>query len=142
MNRRFLRTAAALAGLAALMIAGHAGAADFVIIVNKENSNPVDADYVGRAFRGDVKTWPSGEAISALALPEANPLRVAFDKEILGKAPNQTKAMWSALVFTGKAAPPKVVDSEANVVKTVAENKNAIGYVSAGAAGSSVKVVK
>lgn len=50
--------------------------------------------------------------------------------------------MWAALTFSGKAAPPKVVDSESDVVKAVADNKNAIGYVSAKAAGASVKIVK
>jgi ABC-type phosphate transport system substrate-binding protein len=35
-----------------------------------------------------------------------------------------------------------MVDSEADAVKAVIENKHAIGYVSAGAAGASVKAIK
>jgi ABC-type phosphate transport system substrate-binding protein len=139
MQKRFVRL---LGALACLALGAQAYAADFVIIVNKDNANAVDQDFAAKAFRGDAKNWPSGGAINAVALPEDNALRAAFDKDVLGKAPAQTKAMWAALVFSGKAAPPKVVDSEADAVKFVTENKNAIGYVSAKAAGPGVKVVK
>ena len=132
----------AVGALACLVLAAQAYAGDFVIIVNKDNGNDVNQELAAKAYRGEAKTWAGGGSINAIALPEDNAVRVAFDKEVLGKAPSQTKAMWAALMFSGKAAPPKVVDSEADMVKAVAENKNAIGYVSAKAAGASVKIVK
>jgi ABC-type phosphate transport system substrate-binding protein len=131
-----------IGALACLAMTLPAWAGDFVIIVNKDNGNDVNQELAAKAYRGEAKTWAGGGSINAIALPEDNAVRVAFDKEVLGKAPSQTKAMWAALTFSGKAAPPKVVDSESDVVKAVADNKNAIGYVSAKAAGAGVKIVK
>jgi ABC-type phosphate transport system substrate-binding protein len=119
-----------------------AGAADFVIIVNKDNVNKVDAAFATRAFRGEAKTWEGGGSIAAVALPDENPVRIAFDREVLGKSPSQSRALWAQLAFSGKAVPPKMVDSDADVIREVAENRNAIGYVSAGAVTAAVKVVK
>jgi ABC-type phosphate transport system substrate-binding protein len=51
------------------------------------------------------------------------------------------KAIWSKLVFTGKAMPPKELPSSAEVVKAVAADPNAIGYIDATAIDGSVKVV-
>jgi ABC-type phosphate transport system substrate-binding protein len=44
-------------------------------------------------------------------------------------------------VFTGKATPPKELASSADVVKAVAADPSAIGYVEKGAVDASVKVV-
>ena len=117
-------------------------AEDFVIIVNKENTNAVDRELVTKIYRGEAKSWPGGGNVVPVALPEDNAVRVAFDKEVLNKSPAQSKALWAQLTFTGKALPPKVVDSDSDVVKAVVDNKNAIGYVSPHAAGDKVKVIK
>jgi ABC-type phosphate transport system substrate-binding protein len=131
-----------MAALLLAIIAGSAGAADYVIIVNKENANPVDHDFAAKAYRGEAKSWPAGGNVATVALPEESAVRIAFDKDILGKSPAQSKNLWAQMTFSGKAVPPKMADSEEAVVKAVVENKNAIGYVSAAAAGSSVRVVK
>ena len=117
-------------------------AADYVIIVNKDNTNPVDHDFAAKAYRGEAKSWPGGGNVATVALPEENAARIAFDKEILGKSPAQAKNLWAQLTFSGKAVPPKMADNDSAVVKAVEENKNAIGYVAPGAAGASVRVVK
>ena len=52
------------------------------------------------------------------------------------------KAMWASLTFSGKALPPKSAAGDAEVLNAVANNKNAIGYVSATPSNSAVKVVK
>jgi ABC-type phosphate transport system substrate-binding protein len=44
-------------------------------------------------------------------------------------------------VFTGKATPPKALPSSADVVKAVAADPNAIGYVEKAAVDDTVKVV-
>jgi ABC-type phosphate transport system substrate-binding protein len=140
MQRSFLLYLAAALSLGTL--ATNATAADYVIVVNKDNANPVDKDFAAKAYRGEAKSWPGGGNVTTVALPEENASRVAFDKDVLGKSPAQSRALWAQMTFSGKAVPPKMVDSEADVVKAVAENKNAIGYVSPGAATAGVKVIK
>lgn len=117
-------------------------AEDFVIIVNKENTNAVDREMVTKIYRGETKSWPSGGSVVSYALPEDNSVRLAFDKALLNKSPAQSKALWAQLTFTGKALPPKIADSDAEVLKAVSENKNAIGYVAAHAASDKVKAIK
>jgi ABC-type phosphate transport system substrate-binding protein len=117
-------------------------AEDFLVIVNKDNANAVGADFVAKAYRGEAKSWPSGGNIAPVALGEDNATRAAFDKAVLGKSPNQSRALWAQLAFTGKAVPPKMVDSDEDVVKAVLENHNAIGYVSPKAKVDGVRVIK
>ncbi len=117
-------------------------AEDFVIIVNKDNTNAVDRELVTKIYRGETKSWAGGGSVVPYALPEENTVRAAFDKALLNKSPAQSKALWAQLTFTGKALPPKIADSDAEVVKAVSENKNAIGYVAPHAASDKVKVVK
>ena len=119
-----------------------ASAADFVVIVNKDNPNPVNAEFTAKAYRGEAKSWPAGGNVNTYALPEDNATRIAFDKETLGKSPAQSKTLWAQLTFSGKAVPPKILDSDDAVIKAVADNKNGIGYVSAGASVGSVKAIK
>jgi len=117
-------------------------AEDFVIIVNKENTNTIDRELVTKIYRGETKSWPGGGNVVPYALPEDNSVRVAFDKVLLNKSPAQSKALWAQLTFTGKALPPKVADSDADVVKAVSDNKNAIGYVAPHAVSDKVKAIK
>jgi ABC-type phosphate transport system substrate-binding protein len=132
-------------GLAAallLSLAAVALAEDFVLIVNKGNDDAVDVVVAAKIYRGEMKIWPSGGNPTAVVLPEENALRVAFDRKVLDKSPSQTRAMWAQLTFSGKLVPPKTAESEADVVKIVAADAHAIGYVSAAAAGNTVKIVK
>ena len=49
--------------------------------------------------------------------------------------------MWSRLVFSGRALPPKELGSDADVVKAVAADPSAVGYVDSSAVNSSVRAV-
>jgi ABC-type phosphate transport system substrate-binding protein len=140
MRRQIIAFIAATVVLAPVGVA--LAADDFVIIVNKDNGNAVTSEFAARAYRGEAKSWESGGGVTAVALPEEHGVRIAFDREILGKSPSQSKAMWAQMTFSGKATPPKMADTEADVVRIVSENKNAIGYVSPKSAGATVKVVK
>jgi len=131
-----------LAGAVGLGLSAASAAEDFVIIVNKDNGNPINGEFVAKAYRGEAKFWPNGGNVGTVALPDDNATRIAFDKAVLGKSPAQSRALWAQLTFTGKAVPPKMADSDEDVVKTVAENKSALGYVSPKAKVDSVKVVK
>ena len=128
--------AAVAAGLAA---ASTAFAGDFVVIVNKANDNAVDKALVTKFFLGESKSWPNGGSVVVYDLPEDNPVRAAFDNEVVGKSPASLKSLWTQNVFTGKALPPKSAATDDDVKKAVAANKNAIGYVKATSLDDSVK---
>jgi ABC-type phosphate transport system substrate-binding protein len=73
--------------------------------------------------------------------PESSAIRGEFYKKVTDKEPAQAKALWSKLVFTGKATLPKEVPSSADVKKAVAADPKAIGYIEKSAVDASVKVV-
>jgi ABC-type phosphate transport system substrate-binding protein len=73
--------------------------------------------------------------------PEDAPIRAEFYKKVTDKEASQAKALWSKLVFTGKATMPKEVANSAAVKAAVAANPKAIGYMEKSAVDASVKVV-
>eukprot|EP01030_Chromulinospumella_sphaerica_P025982 gene25982-26155_t len=69
------------------------------------------------------------------------PLRNEFYKKVLDKDATQVKAIWSKLVFTGKATAPKELGSSAEVKKAVAADVSAIGYIEKSQVDDTVKVI-
>ena len=109
--------------------------ADIAVIAGaKGDAAKMTADQVSQIFLGKsmaMKPVDNGDKA----------VRAAFYDKVAGKDEAQVKAIWSKLVFTGKATPPAEAASSADVVKAVANGANLIGYVDAAAVDSSVKVV-
>jgi ABC-type phosphate transport system substrate-binding protein len=130
MNFRF--KAALVASL--LLAAATTANADVVVIVSaKSTANTMTADEIAGIYLGKSK--------SMKPVDNAAPVRSQFYTKVAGKDEAQVKAIWSKLVFTGKATPPKELASNGDVVKAVSADPNAIGYVDRTAVDSSVKVV-
>ncbi|WP_342114425.1 hypothetical protein [Pseudoduganella sp. OTU4001] len=110
--------------------------AEIVVIVNKDNP-------ASRMFSEQASQFFLGK--SAMFTPvdqaEGSKIRADFYQKVADKDPAQVKAIWSKLVFTGKATPPKEFKSNADVKKAVAEDPKAIGYIDKSAVDDSVKVI-
>jgi hypothetical protein len=72
---------------------------------------------------------------------ESAPIRAEFYKKATGRDAAQIKALWSRLVFSGKAQPPKELADSAAVKKAVAADPKAVGYIEKAAVDGSVKVL-
>lgn len=110
--------------------------AEVVVVVNA--GSPIHAmtnEQVAQFFLG------KSAAMTPIDLPESSSLRAEFYKKVTDKEPAQAKALWSKLVFTGKATQPKEVATSADVKKAVAADPKAIGYMEKGAVDATVKVV-
>lgn len=120
----------------ALAAAALPASAEIVVIVNKDNP-------ASRMFSEQASQFFLGK--SAMFTPvdqaEGSKIRADFYQKVADKDPAQVKAIWSKLVFTGKATPPKEYKSNAEVKKAVAEDPKAIGYIDKSAADDSVKVI-
>ena len=121
--------------------AGSAWAGDYAVIVNKDNAAAIDKDTIGKIYRGELKAWKDGAQVTAVDLPESNPVRESFTSEVLGKTVANVKALWAQMIFSGQALPPKQAASDEDVKKLVSANKGAIGYVKASSVDDSVRVV-
>ena len=120
--------------MAGFALAAAAANADVVVIVSAKNTaSTMTADEIANIYLG--------KSTAMKPVDNATPVRAQFYTKVAGKDEAQVKAIWSKLVFTGKATPPKEMASSADVVKAVAADPNAIGYVDKAAVDGSVKVV-
>ena len=116
--------------------------ADVVVIVHPSNGSSLDKSAIEKIFLSKSKSFPGGGEVVPINQADGTAPRDEFDSKVLGKSAAQLKAYWSKLVFTGKGNPPKDVASDADVKNLIANNPAMIGYIDAGAADGSVKVVQ
>jgi ABC-type phosphate transport system substrate-binding protein len=122
--------------LAAILGVALPARAELVVVVNP--NAPVASmtkEEVAQYFLG------KSSALTPIDQPESAPIRAEFYKKVADKDLAQAKALWSKLVFTGKATMPREVDGSANVKKAVATNPKAIGYIDRSAVDATVKVI-
>jgi|GEM_PF-5799478 len=105
-----------------------------VAIANKDAT--IDKAGVGAAYRGEKSGF------KAFSLSGDDATSNAFAEKYTGKSATDLKKIENNNVFSGKALPPKPVDSVANMLKEVSSTPNGIGYVPDGAADASVKVIQ
>ncbi|XYJ09730.1 hypothetical protein ACSUZJ_20450 [Telluria sp. B2] len=121
---------------AALLSAAVPALAEVVVVVNpKAAEASMTKEQVAQFFLG------KSTAMTPIDQPEDAPVRAEFYKKVTDKDASQAKALWSKLVFTGKASMPKEVANSAAVKALVAGNPKAIGYMEKSAVDGSVKVV-
>lgn len=121
---------------AALVVAAVPALAEVAVVVNpKAAEASMTKEQVAQFFLG------KSTAMTPIDQPEDAPVRAEFYKKVTDKDASQAKALWSKLVFTGKASMPKEVANSAAVKAAVAANPKAIGYIEKSAVDGSVKVI-
>jgi len=106
--------------------------------------NPIDTlerSEVSRLFLKKATRWSDGTPVVPVDLPEKAPAREAFSKDIHGRTAAAIKKYWQQKVFSGEAAPPPEVTSEADVLAHVRSDPSAVGYVSDEAVLKGVKIL-
>lgn len=131
--RHSLATVAAAVSLAVLAAPPQA---EVVVVVGaKSPAATMTTEQVAQVFLG------KSTAMTPVDQPESEAIRAEFYKKVAGKDAAQAKALWSKLVFTGKASLPKELAGNAEVKKAVAADPKAIGYIDKSALDASVKAV-
>lgn len=141
MKRNLKSVTAILIGLGALLVMGTVNAEMVVIVSDKNPTASVSQADVEKIFLGKMKLFPDGSSAIPLDLPEKSLEKNNFYEKAMSKTDSQLRAYWSRIIFTGAGAPPKAVESPADMVKLVAENPNTIGYVDKSLVAPGVKVV-
>ncbi len=110
--------------------------AEIVVIVSKQNpATRMFSEQASQFFLGKSNLFtPVDQA-------DGSAIRNEFYKKVADKDAAQVKALWSKLVFTGKATPPKEFPNSADVKKAVAADPKAIGYIDKSAVDDTVKVI-
>ena len=119
---------------AAGLLAAASAQAQVAVVMNA-SAAPLTQEQVSNIFLGRSPDF------KPVDLPESAPVRATFYKKATDRDVAQVKAVWSRLVFSGKAAPPKEVADAAAVKAAVKADPKAIGYIEKSAVDASVKVV-
>ena len=124
-----------------LILSCQSALAEIAVIVHPQNNATLDETTIKRIFMGKVKKFDNGKVALPMNASKDMPSRENFNKQVLGKSSAQVKAYWSKLMFSGKGTIPKELESDAEIVSTVASNQGAISYVDSAAVTDAVKVV-
>jgi ABC-type phosphate transport system substrate-binding protein len=112
------------------------------VIVHPGNpATALSRDQLANVFLKKVTHWPDGETIRPVDQRSSAPVRKELTERVLRKSLAGVRNYWQQLIFSGRAIPPPVLESDAAVVAFVARHRGAIGYVSAAARLDGVKVV-
>jgi ABC-type phosphate transport system substrate-binding protein len=118
----------------------------FKIVVQAENpTSELKKEDIAQLFLKKVKKWKQNdEKVLPVDLLENAPVRAKFSEAIHGKKVSFVKAYWQKQIFSGREVPPVEKESDEEVLKYVAQNLGAIGYVSESAKidDYKVKVIK
>ncbi len=116
-------------------------AADFKVIANNSvKTTDISSDELKGVFLATKNSLSDGSHVEPV-LQKSGAAHEAFLKEYVGKTDAALGTYLRSLVFTGKASMPKTLASDAEVGDYVAKTKGAIGYVSAGATVTGVKIL-
>ncbi len=101
------------------------------IIVNPSNDvGSLSVDDISKIYTNNLLKWPDGTPIRIYDLVVNNPQRLTFSSAVLDKTPDRVAEEWAHLKITNQAKnPPHVIKSEALIIKRVARERGAIGYV-------------
>jgi ABC-type phosphate transport system substrate-binding protein len=108
--------------------------------VNTANT-AADKALIGQLYNLETKTWSDGAPAIIYDLSVESE-REAFCQAYTRKSANAIKAAYSRAVFVGRASPRKVLNSDAEVKREVADDKNAVGYVDESSVDASVRAVR
>lgn len=114
----------------------------FQLIVNAANpQSRVQREFVAHAFLRKVARWPHGATIQPVDQQSQSSVRRSFSSSMLQRTVPAVRSYWQQLIFTGRGLPPPELASDQDVVRYVARNPGALGYVSGGTDLGAVKVV-
>jgi hypothetical protein len=134
-----------LVGLVALALAPRrAPAAPVELDVIVHDSVPprsLDRAALAAIFSMTRRSWGDGLSAVPFNYPPDSPLRRTFDSAVLGLAPEEVARFWIDQRIRGYGHPPRQVADPAIMVRLIANLKGSIGYIPAGTADKTVRVV-
>lgn len=119
-----------IAVLASILLSGSAAAEEIAVIGNP--ASPIRALSVTQVmslYTGRQDPAFDNFAVTPLDQPNGSSLRGEFYRSVTGQSETQINAFWARLAFSGRALPPRPMNDSAAVIKRVASDVHAIGYV-------------
>jgi ABC-type phosphate transport system substrate-binding protein len=122
--------------------AGASGDEGFRIVVHRSSTvTTVSREFVADTFLRKATRWPDDVPSRPVDLPPSSTVRRSFSEQVLKRTVAAVRNYWVQRIFAGRDLPPPEVASDEAVIRYVAANRGAIGYVSLHANVEDAKVV-
>ncbi len=121
---------------------GRSALADIVVVGN--NGLPIstiDIQVCKNIWLGKQKHLDGGAPVHPVDQAVSSSVRDEFYLKLLDKSPQQVKAYWARISFTGKGEAPPMMNDDAAVKAWVSSHPDAIGYIDAAKLDNTVKVL-
>jgi len=116
--------------------------ADIAIIANKASPiNNIEQKTAKKLWLGKTHKLPGAGKVKVVDQSGGSDIKEEFYGKLAKKSPDQLKAYWAKIIFTGKAVPPKALSSDKKVLDIVSKNKNTLGYIDSKSVTDDVKVL-
>lgn len=103
--------------------------------------NELDVQKVKDIWLGKIKHLAGNVPVRPIDQRPSSKARDEFYMKSLDKSPQQVKAYWARITFTGKDDVPLTFNDDATVRDWVASHPDAIGYVDTASVDGRVKVL-
>ena len=107
------------------------GARIVVIVGGKTQASEFSLDVLRRIFLGNLTTMPNGKPFIPLNHSARTPVRVAFDKQVLGMGPDQVGRYWVDQRIRGRGTAPRDIPSMEMLRRVVAVLPGSVAYIPA-----------
>jgi len=116
--------------------------AEIVVVVNADNpTDNLSKRQIIDLYMGRNLYFPSGELALRLDLAPDSNERAMFYQSTVKKSVAQVNAYWAKLLFSGRTSPPMIMQNSQQLLDTIKNNKNALGYINEEHLEEGVKVV-
>ncbi len=100
------------------------------IVVHADNAtDSLSKKQLIDLYMGRYVAFPDNQSAQPLDTITPEGLKSTFYKRLVNMPLSRVNAYWSRVRFTGRATPPETYSDEQMVLRFIAENPNAIGYV-------------
>ena len=117
----------ALFSLVSISIPIHA---EVWILTHSDQQVELSAKQIRAIFSLRQKNWPDGQIIECVVMDDNNKLHKQFCLEALKLFPYFFNDTATREIYTGTAIAPTIVNTEQEMLDTIINNPNAIGYTS------------
>lgn len=116
--------------------------ADVAVVVNPKSAiDHLSREDVVYIYMGRYRTLSDGSPAYPVDLPATESAKTVFYRVLVGRDLEQIATYWSRLVFTGQTSPPRQAASVEAMIRFVAANRGAIGYLDSRDVDGRVRVV-
>jgi hypothetical protein len=114
--------------------------AQISVVVSKSSNQSATQSELKQMFAGVRLTWSGGEKMTIADQSDTEVGKTFYDK-FIGKSVSQVRTEWTKLVLSGQASAPKKCSNDDAVKKALADNPNAVGYISSSSLDGTVKEI-